>query len=444
MRVFKSTIFVFLIGYMLLGVIGCGKQEPEEGEPIALILLIGNHANSLHFDVSLDSVIKDTYSSFGNACIIVVDWHPTILRDNSKTGILGCYDEDYLANSKDTFTTNDNVWTRYFLEPQTIKLQEALDECIADDPEVDLLEALHIAEEALNSLQTVAGTTMKKEIIILDTGISTSGCVNFLDFEYLEILESIQLSEEGSDAYAKLSDMLDNLENQAELPNLNQVSVTWYGLGKVSEPQPELSKLEIQNLQCIWGELLVRAGALPSERVGSDEKYGMFLKTSAYGSIESTQHVTPVNREDIKETSPPSEPPDSPELPEKQVYFHPNSDEPLLSEEELTTYLEGYITHFQYYPNDKILLVGTTSSWNNGSISLSVERAQKLKSIMMMEGIPENCINIIGLGYDQDFCLEDSPNGTFKESIAQQNRCVSILQYESSKAKDILGAGRNG
>lgn len=440
MKAFKSTIFVFLLGYMLLSMIGCGKQKPEEGEPVALILLIGNHANSPHFDVSLNAVIKDTYSSFGNAGIIVVDGHPTILRDDSKTGILGCYDADYLANSKDTYAKNDKIWPSYYLEPQTIKLQEALDECIADDPEVDLLEALHIAEEALNSLETAAGTTMKKEIIILDTGISTSGCVNFLDSEYLEMLKSIQLLEEGSDAHAKLSDMLDNLENQAELPNLNQVSVTWYGLGQVSEPQSEFSKLAIQNLQCIWGELLVRAGALPSERARSDEKYGMFLKTSAHGSIESSQHVTPVDST-IEETMPY---PEIPELQEKQVYFHPNSDEPLLSEEELETYLEVYITHFQDYPNDKVLLVGTTSSWNNGSISLSVERAQKIKNIMMKAGIPENCIDIIGIGYDSDYCLNDSPNGTFKESIAQQNRCVFILHYESPKAKDILAAGGNG
>lgn len=443
MKAFKTSIIVFLLGYMLLGVIGCGKREPVDDEPVALVLLIGNHANSPHFDVSLNAVIKDTYSSFGNASIIVVDGHPAILHDDSKTGILGCYDADYLANSKDTFIKNDNVWPNYFLEPQTIKLQEALDECIADDPEVDLLEALHIAEEALNSLETAAGTTMKKEIIVLDTGISTSGCVNFLDSEYLEMLKYIQLSEEGSDAYAKLSDMLDNLEDQAELPNLNQVSVTWYGLGQVSEPQPELSKLAVQNLQCIWGELLVRAGALPSERASSDEKYGMFLKTSAHGSIESMQYVTPVDIT-FEETLPPFEISFPPELQEKQVYFHPNSDEPLLSEEELETYLEGYITHFQDYPDDKILLVGTTSSWNNGSVFLSVERAQKIRNIMRKAGIPENCIDIIGIGYDSDYCLDDSPNGIFKESIAQQNRCVSILHYESPKAKDILEAGGNG
>ena len=208
--------------------------------------------------------------------------------------------------------------------------------------------------------------------------------------------------------------------------------------------QLECVILAIQNLQCIWGELLVRAGALPSEKASADEKYGIFLKTSAHGSIESTQYVTPVNStieddsEDIEETPLPLE------LPEKQVYFHPNSDEPLLSDEELETYLEVYISHFQDYPNDKVLLVGTTSSWNNGSISLSVERAQKIRQIMMKAGIPENCIDVIGLGYNPDFCLDDSPNGAFKESIAQKNRCVSILHYESPKVQDILAAEVNG
>ena len=438
MKTFKPIIFMLMFGYMLLMANGCGRQELEKREPIALVILIGNHANSPHYDISLDTVIKDTYSSFGNAGIIVVDGHPTILHDDSKTGIVGCYDADYITNSKNTFIKNDNIWSRYFLEPQTSKLIEELDVC-ADDPEVDLLEALHTAEEALNSIEAVTGTNMKKEIIIIDTGISTSGCVNFLNLEYLEMLNSIQLSEEGSDAFAKLSDMLNKLEDQAELPNLNEVSVTWYGLGQVSEPQPQLSKLAIQNLQCIWGELLSRAGALPSERANTDEKYGMFLKTITHGSIESAQYVTPVIivNNDIEELFP------APELPEKHVYFHSKSDEPLLSEEELKTYLEVYKIHFQNYPNDKVLLVGTTASWNNGSISLSIERAQKIKRIMMQCGIPEECIELIGLGYDQDFCIDDSPDGNFMESIAWQNRCVSILHYESPKAKSILAAGKN-
>ena len=452
MKSVKLTVLMLILGFTLSGTAGCGQQESEEVTPIALVLLVGSHANSAHFDVSLSADIEEAYSSFGNACIIVADGHPALLADESETGILGCYDIDYITNSKNVYTKNETPWKRDFLQPQTDKFLEALDACTADDPETDLLEAFHAAEKALNTLEISMGTAVRKEIIILDTGLSTSGCVNFLAREYLELLNSSQLSEGGTDSCAMLSDMLDNLERQAELPNLNGVHVTWYGLGQVSEPQEQLSKLAVQNLQCIWGELLIRAGALSSDKASSDEKYGMFLQTSSHGSIESTQYVTPVqwnlddDAKDSEDTvdadSHTAESPLPPELTEKQIFFYPNSAEPLLSEKELESSLEVYISHFQSYPDDRVLLVGATSSWNDGSISLSAERAQKIKHILVKASVPENCIDIIGIGYDPDFCMDDSPNGTFEESIAWENRCVAILSYTSSKAQDVLARAR--
>lgn len=76
----------------------------------------------------------------------------------------------------------------------------------------------------------------------------------------------------------------------------------------------------------------------------------------------------------------------------------------------------------------------------------SLERPAELPdlSVMVSEGVPENYIEVIGLGYDPAFCLDDSPDGTFEESIAKENRCVVILPYMSSEAQDILARAGSG
>lgn len=83
--------------YTLSDMTGCGHRESEETTPIARVLLIGNHANSAHFDVSLRANIEEAYSTFGNAGIIVVDGCPALLSDDSQPHILGCYDMDWTA-----------------------------------------------------------------------------------------------------------------------------------------------------------------------------------------------------------------------------------------------------------------------------------------------------------------------------------------------------------
>ena len=161
MKSVKLTILMLILGFTLSGTTGCGQQESEEVTPIALVLLVGSHANSAHFDVSLRADIEEAYSSFGNACIMVVDGDPALLADESETGILGCYDIDYITNSKNVYTKNETPWKRDFLQPQTDKFLEALDACTADDPETDLLEALHAAEKALNTLESSMGTAVR-------------------------------------------------------------------------------------------------------------------------------------------------------------------------------------------------------------------------------------------------------------------------------------------
>lgn len=413
---------------IFLNITGCEQKPPKDNTPIASVIVMGNHANSQSFDVQLDATIQKTYSSFGNVGIIIVDGNPTLLRDDSSTGILGSYSSEYLKKSKEECEENYTTWSGNYLTPQTQKITDALKTHNADDPEVDTLGALCTAEKSLNTIGSALGTSTEKEIIIIDTGVCTSGALNFLNPEYQELLTYNGKLWEDETMSSKVFSLIEQLDRQAELPNLEGIRVTWYGLGQVSNPQQALSKLGIQNLQYIWESLLTKAGCPSSTEAVNDGELSTFIPISSSGSIECDQYVTPIPWNTHME----------PEIPEQKIFFRSNLHEYLLSDEETENLLRPYVSVLSNCSDKMILLVGTTSGWNGGSLELSVARAEKVKKSMTKLGVPENCISTIGLGYNLSICQDDSPDGEFEEFIGKENRSVLILPYNSPKAQEIL------
>ncbi len=438
MKLLKYLIFVFVFACIVTNITGCdndGEVDINEKQPVVSIILSGKHANSKHFDVQLETTVKQVYSSFGNIGIITIDGNPTLIRDDTSTGILGCYNADYIKESKKAYKKNNRFWQREYIGSQTKKVIDELNKCNADDPEVDIVQALCTAVDSLNTIENSMETSVKKQIVVLDTGLCTSGIMNFLDQEYFELLNYEGKLWEDNTMNTKVSERIDYLESQAEIPNLKGISVTWYGLGQVSEPQPNLSKLGIQNLQYIWGEFLSKAGASPSDKENADERYSIFVPTSSYGAVKSDQYVTPILWKHKE-----GEPRTKSEFPEQKVNFIRNSDKYLSSEEKKK--VEDYYTSvLQGCSDEKVLLVGTTSSWDDGPLDskdLSERRAERVKNTMIQLGVLDDCISTIGVSYNTAFCQDDSPNGRFEESIAKENRSVLILSYDSPKAQKIL------
>lgn len=430
MKSFRLSTLILIFSCFALLLAGCSQQNSataENGTPVAAVILIGQHANSKCIDAQLETSIQDVYASFGNLGVIVVDGNPTLLHNDTQTGILGCYNTDFLENSKKIFIDNNDKWKLDYVNAPTNRLTKELKSCKADDPEVDMLQALYTAAESLNTLENTIGTAVKKKIFIVDTGLSTSGTMNFLDPAYRDLLCYNKKLSENNKMRKRVSSLLHDLESQAEIPDLSNVSITWYGMGQVSTPQPALSKLGLFNLQYIWGELFHLAGATASEKPNADKTYGIFVSADAHGTVESNQTVTPIQWNT-----------NTPGLPTKKIYFDANSDQFIRSEHDIKMLLNPYVKPLSIYPDEKLLLVGTTSSYNDGSLSLSKKRAKHVKKILVSLGISENCIEIIGLGYNPKYCQDDTPDGDFIETIAKKNRLVLVLSYRCSKAQNIL------
>ena len=273
---------------------------------------------------------------------------------------------------------------------------------------------------------------INKEIIVYDTGLCTTGSFNFLETENLELLTNDKKLDRDEIGQSKMNKLIDNLQESAELPELSDIMVTWYGLGEVAHPQPELSKLDVENLRYMWSEILNRANAVPSSV--SNAKSDYFIQITGYEAVESEYLVTPViwwegvgnteNEEEVK-------------IIEEEIGFVPNSTD-YISIERAYQVLRPYAQNLLKYPEMKILLLGTTASYNGGSVELSTQRAEHVKNTLVELGVSEENIVAIGVGYHQDFCENDSPNGEFVEEIGKNNRSVSIFPLDSEKAQKAL------
>lgn len=438
MRKKENVIILFVISILCCLFVSCKRKENTKSEePITILaILIGNHANSKSFNVSLDDKIEQAYSSFGNVCVICVDGSPEVSRDEENNTPIGCYDAEFLKKSRNDYKYQE-IWKREYLDPQMIRLKSYLNESHADDPEVDTLEALHSAVLALNEMETMIGKSNKheinKEIIIADTGVCSTGKLSLLNLDYLELIKSKNNLYTDDVMKKRVAKLIDELEKDMELPKLEGVKVTWLGLGLVAKPQPELSKLEVANLQYVWEEILKKADADPSDMKNAESEY--FVKVKGYDTIVSDQYVTPVilwsnvgQDEKIE---------NSLRIKEEEIGFQPESAE-CCSEEEANRVLKPYASNLLNYTDMKILLIGTTSSYNGGSVSLSLERAAKVKEMLKKLGIAEERMVTVGLGYHLEFCENDSPNGEFVESIGKNNRAVLILPLNSEKAQRAL------
>lgn len=435
---FMKRAIILLIFIISLGLFvgGCEKEESMSEDPVTILaILLGNHANSRKFNIQLNEKIEQVYTSFGNICIICVDGNPEVVMDNENSKMMaGSYGEDYLKKSREDYQYKE-IWQRDYLEPQVTKLKNYLEKSCVDDPEVDTLEAFHNAIVALNEMEEMIDSDKKvnKEIIVFDTGLCTAGKLNFLNYNCLKVMKNDKILYKDDIGKKLATDLVDELEANAEIPDLSEITVTWYGLGSVDKPQLDLSHLDRENLRYIWSEILKRAKAAPAKAKNVKSDY--FVEMKGYETEVNEQYVTPVIWwEGVGDTDSEEEV----KIEEEEIGFIANSAE-YSSTERANQILGPYARNLLNYADLKILLLGTTSSYNGGSIELSKQRAEKVKESLMELGIPEERMVTVGVGYNQEFCENDSPNGEFVEEIGKKNRAVFMLPLYSEKSQKVLG-----
>lgn len=405
-KLFRYVISAISLALAFTALVGCsltsGQGEAKKEESItAVVLALGVHANSR--DLNLNSpLIKDTVSeaisSLGFVSVISIDGSPDLVAaDNYEVP------EQYRGNPQ---------LLQDISKKKTANLLAGLSEVRANDAEVDTLEALRLGVRTLAS----APKDAQKIIIIVDTGLSTIG---FLDFRNNLINGDPQT-------------IADLLAQKQAIPDFTGITVRWQQLGDVNEPQQGLSPAQTKKLEEIWRAIIERTGGTfePSLTVANPG--------TVNGELPAVSAVKLPPDEPIKFDSAAVANFEKPQfLSEEQVQFIGDSDQ-YLNENEAVAVITPIADYMKANPDFTMLLIGTTAGDSNSDycLDLSERRANTVKNTLVSLDVSTDHVLTVGLGSADPWHIY---NAGYEGALAAQNRKVVLLDATTELAKEILG-----
>ena len=383
------------------------KAEVEQSN---ISVVLGATANEPTPNISLakDEIYNASYA-YGFRNVIVDDGNPFQAVD----GDLRHTDHnDKLSDSNKA--SDASTYTKKFIEEgQTASAETA---------EKDTATAIRLAS---NSLSNCAG---KKTIVLIDNGISTKGSVAFTTFEGWNVEASLEAIDE-------------NL-----LPDLTGIDVVWYVASTV-QPQESLSTTDMIALQDFWNSYLQKCGA---ESVTITNAINTNSEVSSEGLPEVTTvgvtkdasiiHVTNIEtiNETLEEASGDEKENvaddafnDGIKISETILKFKPNSTE--IEDKESATELLQPIADALINSTHKVIILGTTATVpsEDKCVPFSLKRAETVKKLLVEMGVPENKLQTKGLGYENEFHVNDiDANGSLNDK-ATENRAIYIFDITS-------------
>ncbi|MCQ2751680.1 MAG: OmpA family protein [Coriobacteriales bacterium] len=377
MKAFFKIFVLTLITVICFGLFGCGESSDSGGgnkidKDIGDIVFVHATRNNQALDITqvdgLSNYLEYALTNQGSINCVCLDGQPksASIEADSKN------EQKKVAEIKKKMNNFD--WS-------------------AEDPETDILSAVLLADKLLGTGTAKSG---KKTVVIVDSGISTKGNINFMEPKTNNYLYAPKLFFEG-------------LKTQGALIKLDNIQkVVWFGMGNVADPQKlddNGKQGQISSLQAFYQEMFNSVGVedvsfesvnsssvssdnLPKVSVASLPKY--ITKDNALTKSEGDSALKfDFGTSDLSD----------PTAANEELQFLINQ---MLENKGISYIIEGYTD-----------AVGSEES----NLVLSQQRADSIKSIFTSAGISEDRIEAIGKGINPDTNLSDD-----------QMRCVVIKQ----------------
>ena len=410
----KKVLAVLIIMVSaIIGLTGCGSFEKTSTSkvPQALSIVIGARANNMGINLN-NIVVQDTVSnavkSNGYISVVCVDGEPDLIAAN-------LYEiPDMYKNANTTKLEADALMkaNNLLVELASIK---------ANDPESDVLESLRLA---VRSLADISG--MEKTILVMDSGLSTTGVMDFN--------RNLILADPG--------DLAETLYQKAAIPNFEGVTVIWLQMGDVAAPQEELTSAQRESLTAIWRAIIEKTGGTvifseaPANPAG-DASYPDVTPVELPNEMPISYDAAVVEEAAAKATE--SELFNEPQfLSEEQVKFIGDSDQ-YINEASAIEVIAPIADYMVAHPDFELLLIGTTAGdeTRDYSIRLSKARADTVKSTLISLGVPKERILTLGLGSSDPWHIYGVGTG-MNDPMAASNRKVVLIDANSDTAKKLL------
>ena len=427
--VLRIAMILILTFSMTASSAACSLLSDNAAEGINIVgglaesFVCGGHNNFSYYGALQDPSVKEeaflAAYNYADVSIFVIDSDPFLVFNDS------------VPRPKENV---DNEKRRLIAETVEGSLLKTLasDQVMAHNPEADTLKAITISANTLQD--STCGT---KRMIVLDSGLSTSGYLNFATQNIIE-------RDPG--------ELVSYLKTQNAIPNLEGIDLIWIGLGQVNDIQCTLSSDYIYKLSKIWEAILKEGGANVEIHVGALQDYQMEHKLPAVSTVPVIVNpATGVTRETIdsasaggngintyNETGISEKSILSFTEDETAVHFEPDTavfiDESAAKEE-----LEPVAGYLVTNPEATMYVAGMTATFGSAESSrqLSLERANAVKSLILQSdsSITESQLRILGLGYETNpLRVPDIIDGKFREEYAKKNRAVYLIGEDA----DIL------
>lgn len=404
-----KKIIALALAFILVGATftGCSGKVSNE-ETSNTVYIVGRHANAQPPAINESTIESSVQSAIDNntlLSVIELDGNPIVEKDN-----------------RFTFNLKKNVSStikKKYVSKMTNKVIECFDNLTPKVAEVDILKAIEIAANELNSSD--ANTDYAKHIVVYSTGVQTTGLIDMTKFNILSSKETV-------------NEVVEQLSAKQALPNLEGITIDWYNLNQVSDEQKELTAEMEANNEYLWGTLIAKAGGkvdFKSDNATADDRTNYDVGVSVVPVTEDSLNVQEYNKDS------------SVVFTTDEIAFKSDSVE-FVDEKQASQAVTKIINYMLYNKDYNLLLAASTATVppQNKCESFSKKRAEAVKSLIISRSdnqIDSSRITTIGMGYENPYHVSDtSENGSLIEEKAKQNRAVYAMNRDSTEAKQLI------
>lgn len=388
-KVLSIIISVFMIAAMFAG---CGSKGGTTFTAVGVQNT--KNSSSINCNGALSNELSEAFKKTGNTLTVVeIDGDPYPVGNN----IVVEYD---VGSSSDNKASRNKMYTQ-------MAVKTVNDEAIPKTPEIDMLKALTVLSHSVNALAD--GTdNAEKNIVLCANLLSTTGKINFVD----------------STLYFDTENYIEYLGK--ELPDMNDISVTWIVTGTEGDEQENLNNSDISKLEDFYRTLI--------EKAGGNVK---FIEENNGGEIDKSGWPD-VSAVDVRKDSYKGSKNLDVTL-DDTTLFKSDSTE-WLNEEKATAKLESLVDVI----NDSecnIVIAGSTAATDSSEeqhVTFSKKRANTVMDKLISLGADASKLKAVGIGKSYSrYRVKDT--GEFNtEENHKQNRVVFIVSENTDKAQYFL------